>query len=37
MATPLTLDQLRHHAVARTLFTPTTLPQAIARAPSRSR
>jgi uncharacterized protein len=31
MATPLTLDQLRHHAVARTLFAPTTLPQAIRR------
>jgi hypothetical protein len=31
MATPLTLDQLRHHAVARTLFAPTTLPQAITR------
>ena len=26
-----TLDQLRRHAVARTLFTPTTLPRAIAR------
>ena len=26
-----TLDQLRQHAVARTLFTPTTLPQAIRR------
>jgi hypothetical protein len=31
MATPLTLDQLRHHAVARTLWTPTTLAQAIRR------
>ncbi|MEK8051173.1 crosslink repair DNA glycosylase YcaQ family protein [Ideonella sp. DXS22W] len=30
-AAPLTLDHLRHHAVARTLFTPTTLPKAIAR------
>ena len=28
---PPTLDDLRHHAVARTLFTPTTLPQAIRR------
>ncbi len=28
---PITLDDLRRHAVARTLFTPTTLPQAIAR------
>ncbi len=27
----LTLNHLRHHAVARTLFTPTTLPQAINR------
>jgi hypothetical protein len=27
----LTLDHLRHHAVARTLFAPTTLPQAITR------
>ena len=27
----ITLDQLRHHAVARTLFPPTTLPQAISR------
>ncbi|GCL63840.1 DNA glycosylase AlkZ-like family protein [Pseudaquabacterium pictum] len=27
----ITLDHLRHHAVARTLFAPTTLPQAIAR------
>jgi uncharacterized protein len=26
-----TLDHLRHHAVARTLFPPTTLPQAIQR------
>lgn len=26
-----TLDHLRHHAVARTLFAPTTLPRAIAR------
>jgi len=31
MPSPLTLDHLRHHAVARTLFAPTTLPQAIAR------
>ena len=31
MPTPLTLTALRQHAVARTLFTPTTLPQAIAR------
>ena len=31
MAITLTLDHLRHHAVARTLFTPTTLPRAIAR------
>ncbi len=31
MALPLTLDALRRHAVARTLFTPTTLPQAIRR------
>ena len=31
MATALTLDHLRRHAVARSLFTPTTLPQAIAR------
>jgi hypothetical protein len=28
---PLTLDDLRRHAVARSLFTPTTLPKAIAR------
>ena len=27
----ITLDHLRHHAVARTLFAPTTLPQAIHR------
>ena len=27
----LTLDELRRHAVARSLFTPTTLPRAIAR------
>ncbi|MDH4394000.1 MAG: crosslink repair DNA glycosylase YcaQ family protein [Aquabacterium sp.] len=27
----ITLDHLRHHAVARTLFAPTTLPQAINR------
>ncbi len=27
----LTLDHLRHHAVARTLFAPTSLPQAIDR------
>jgi uncharacterized protein YcaQ len=31
MAKPLTLPQLRHYAVARTLFTPTTLAQAIKR------
>ena len=31
MAAALTLDHLRHHAVARTLFAPTTLAQAIAR------
>jgi uncharacterized protein len=31
MPAPLTLDHLRHHAVARTLFPPTTLPQAIRR------
>ena len=31
MAAPLTLDHLRHHAVARTLFAPTTLGQAIRR------
>ncbi len=31
MTAVLTLDQLRHHAVARTLFAPTTLPQAIRR------
>ena len=31
MAIALTLDHLRHHAVARTLFAPTTLPRAIAR------
>jgi len=28
---PVTLDDLRRHAVARSLFTPTSLPQAIAR------
>jgi len=28
---PLTLAQLRAHAIARSLFTPTTLPRAIAR------
>ena len=28
---PLTLDDLRCHAVARSLFTPTTLPRAIAK------
>jgi len=28
---PITLTQLRDHAIARTLFAPTTLPQAIAR------
>ena len=31
MRTPLTLDHLRHHAVARTLFAPTTLGRAIQR------
>ena len=31
MTAALTLDQLRHCAVARTLFAPTTLPQAIRR------
>ena len=31
MAAALTLDHLRHHAVARTLFAPTTLPRAIDR------
>jgi uncharacterized protein len=31
MPTPLTLDHLRHHAVARSLFKPTTLPRAIER------
>ena len=31
MAKAITLDDLRRHAVARTLFTPTTLPQAIRR------
>jgi uncharacterized protein len=30
-ATPITLDALRRYAVARTLFTPTTLPAAIKR------
>jgi uncharacterized protein len=30
-ATPITLDTLRRYAVARTLFTPTTLPAAIKR------
>lgn len=30
MATPITLDTLRRYAIARTLFTPTTLPKAIA-------
>lgn len=28
---PITLDHLRQHAVARSLFTPTTLPRALAR------
>jgi len=28
---PITLDTLRRHALARSLFTPTTLPRAIAR------
>ncbi len=27
----LTLDELRRHALARSLFTPTTLPKAIAK------
>ncbi|MBI5272118.1 MAG: YcaQ family DNA glycosylase [Burkholderiales bacterium] len=31
MPRPLTLDDLRRHAVARSLFTPTTLPRAIER------
>ena len=31
MTAALTRDQLRCHAVARTLFAPTTLPQAIRR------
>ena len=31
MANPITLDALRRHAVARTLFAPTTLGQAIRR------
>ena len=31
MPAPLTLADLRRHAIARTLFTPTTLPRAIAR------
>ena len=31
MASAPTLDDLRRHAVARSLFTPTTLPKAIAR------
>ncbi|WP_395702141.1 DNA glycosylase AlkZ-like family protein [Aquabacterium sp.] len=31
VARPLTLDALRRYAVARTLFTPTTLPKAIER------
>ena len=30
-AAPLTLDALRRHAVARSLFAPTTLPQALRR------
>ena len=30
-AMPITLDDLRRHAVARSLFTPTTLPRALAR------
>lgn len=29
--TPITLDALRHYAITRTLFTPTTLPAAISR------
>ena len=31
MARTLTLDDLKRHAIARSLFTPTTLPRAIAR------
>jgi hypothetical protein len=31
MAKPITLEALRRHAIARSLFRPTTLPQAIAR------
>ena len=31
MPKPLTLRDLRHYAVARTLFTPTTLPKALAK------
>ena len=31
MPKPLTLTDLRHYAVARTLFTPTTLPKALAK------
>ena len=31
MTKPVTLDALRRHAVARSLFTPTTLPRAIER------
>ncbi len=31
MPRTLTLDDLRRHAVARSLFSPTTLPRAIAR------
>lgn len=30
-ATPITLDALRHYAVARTLFAPTSLSAAIKR------
>jgi uncharacterized protein len=31
MAAPLTLDALRRYAVARSLFTPTTLARAVQR------
>ena len=31
MPTAVTLQQLRHHAIARSLFTPTTLPKALSR------
>ena len=35
MAAAPTLEQLRRYAVARTLFAPTTLPQAIRRVQTR--